>query len=170
MSRSSITVPSVIPSLTALDFICDTDSSPDTYRTLVSVSTRFLHISSSRVDLPIPGSPPTSTSEPFTMPPPRTLSSSPILVRIRDSSDEDTFFILVALGLSDTDTVLPDVFDFTVTFSSTNVFHDLQPGHCPSQRLDSYPHSLQKNICFSLATLFSFKSKNANNLLFALSV
>ena len=36
-----------------------------------------------RVDLPIPGEPPSSTSEPGTRPPPRTRSSSPIPVDIR---------------------------------------------------------------------------------------
>ena len=30
------------------------------------------------------------------------------------------------------------------TVSSTNVFHCLQPGHCPIHLEDSYPHSLQK--------------------------
>ena len=38
---------------------------------------------SSNVDLPIPGSPPMSTSEPGTMPPPRTRSNSSMLVERR---------------------------------------------------------------------------------------
>ena len=141
ISRSSITVPSVMPSLTALDFICDTDSSPDTYSTLLSSSTRLRHISRRSVDFPIPGSPPTRTSEPFTIPPPRTRSSSEILVLILVSSDEDTFFILVAFGLSATDTVL--LLLVFVTFSSTNEFQALQDGHCPIHLLNSFPHSLQ---------------------------
>ncbi len=42
------------------------------------------------VDLPTPGSPPTSTSDPGTMPPPRTRSSSPIPVGIRSASSAET--------------------------------------------------------------------------------
>ena len=57
-----------IPSLSALIFTCSADSSPETYSTLPSP----LILSQSckiKVDFPIPGSPPTSTSEPFTSPP-----------------------------------------------------------------------------------------------------
>ena len=59
-----------------------------------------------RVDLPIPGSPPTKTREPFTKPPPKTLSSSPIPVLTLTASAPltsfnslgvTTFFSLTAL-------------------------------------------------------------------------
>ena len=46
------------------------------------------------VDLPIPGSPPINTSEPGTIPPPRTRLSSPILVWIRSSFSAFTASIL----------------------------------------------------------------------------
>ena len=64
-----------IPSLSALSFICSADSSPDTYKTFPSPFI-LSHICKINVDFPIPGSPPSNTSEPFTNPPPNTLSSS----------------------------------------------------------------------------------------------
>ena len=65
-----------IPSLSALNFICSADSSPETYNTFPSPCI-LLHNSRINVDFPIPGSPPSNISEPFTIPPPKTLSSSP---------------------------------------------------------------------------------------------
>ena len=65
-----------IPSLSALSFICSADSSPDTYSTFPSPCI-LLHSCKINVDFPIPGSPPSRISEPFTIPPPSTLSSSP---------------------------------------------------------------------------------------------
>ena len=64
-----------IPSLSALNFICSADSSPDTYNTFPSPFT-LSHICNINVDFPIPGSPPSSINEPFTSPPPNTLSNS----------------------------------------------------------------------------------------------
>lgn len=57
--------------------ICSVLSSPDTYRVFWGMPTA---ICNSRVDFPMPGSPPTRTKEPTTMPPPSTRSSSEILV------------------------------------------------------------------------------------------
>ena len=65
-----------IPSLSALNFICSADSSPETYNTCPAFAI-LLQIWSINVDLPIPGSPPKSVNEPFTRPPPKTLSNSP---------------------------------------------------------------------------------------------
>lgn len=59
-----------IPSLSALNFICSADSSPDTYSTFPSPFI-LLHNCNIKVDFPIPGSPPSSISEPFTNPPPK---------------------------------------------------------------------------------------------------
>ncbi len=42
------------------------------------------------MDLPMPGSPPISTSEPFTTPPPSTRSSSPMPVVVRPSASTGT--------------------------------------------------------------------------------
>ena len=62
--------------LSARILICPGDSSPDMYRTLRDAAI-LAHTCNRIVDLPIPGSPPTSTMEPATIPPPKTLSSSP---------------------------------------------------------------------------------------------
>ena len=72
------------PSRCARDATCDSDSSPVTY-TLGRCAPSVPSICSSRVDLPMPGSPPISTTEPCTSPPPSTRSSSPIPVSVRAS-------------------------------------------------------------------------------------
>ena len=56
------------------------DSSADTYRVRRPAATRLASAIVVSVDLPIPGAPPISTSDPGTIPPPRTLSSSPMPV------------------------------------------------------------------------------------------
>ena len=67
--------------LSALNFICSADSSPETYKTFPSpfILSQTCKIN---VDFPIPGSPPTNTKEPLTSPPPNTLSSSAYPVEI----------------------------------------------------------------------------------------
>ena len=55
---------------------------------------------SSRVDLPMPGSPPTSTTAPSTSPPPSTRSNSPMPVETRASSLLRTSFNAVIFGVS----------------------------------------------------------------------
>ena len=61
--------------LSALIFICSADSSPETYK-IVTYVFNLSHICYICVYFPIPGSPPNSTNEPLTKPPPNTLSSS----------------------------------------------------------------------------------------------
>ena len=80
-----------MPNLSALNFICSADSSPETYRTLPSPCT-LSQSCKIKVDLPIPGSPPSRTSEPLTKPPPNTLSNSPIPVCVRIASFPITSF------------------------------------------------------------------------------
>ena len=63
------------PRRPARSLICRADSSPETYR-IRSFCPRYSQICKRMVDLPIPGSPLMSTSEPFTRPPPSTRSSS----------------------------------------------------------------------------------------------
>ena len=75
----------VTPSRPARSLICAADSSPDTYSTFPARSASRPATSVSSVLLPIPGSPPIRISEPGTMPPPSTRSSSPIPVCTRCS-------------------------------------------------------------------------------------
>ena len=67
----------------ARSFSWCSDSSPDTYRTLFSRQNCSRRSEASAWTFPIPGAPPTSTSEPLTAPPPRTRSSSPMPVENR---------------------------------------------------------------------------------------
>ena len=71
------------------------DSSPETYKIRNSLGLSFPSalpdaissaICSSRVDLPMPGSPPTRTIEPGTIPPPSTRANSPMGMVMRDSA------------------------------------------------------------------------------------
>ena len=87
------------PNLSALSFICSPDSSPEIYRTFPSVFI-LLHICSIRVDLPIPGSPPSKIKEPLTSPPPKTRSNSLKPVLILDSLFPSILFNSIGLYIS----------------------------------------------------------------------
>jgi hypothetical protein len=111
-----------------------------------------------RVDFPIPGSPPTSISDPGTNPPPRTLSSSPFCVDLRFPS---SFFIsctFTGTPLLFASSPLPHFpapplpcFTATCTTSSTYVFHSPQAGHLPIHLGDWDPQDWQKKIDFDFA-------------------
>src|SRR5258708_6407056 len=76
VSPSTCTRPASSARRSARMRICSGDSSPDTYNVATpACSSRVAHCNSS-VDFPIPGSPPTSTTDPGTMPPPNTKSNS----------------------------------------------------------------------------------------------
>ena len=124
----------------ARSLICFKDSSPDIYRTFFFIAASFWQTCNNRVDLPIPGSPPTNTREPCTIPPPNTLSNSLIPVFVRSSSVVNTLD-RVTIWLFGFATLLPLKIPPAVvtTFSSTNVFHSLHIGHCPSHLLSSCP-------------------------------
>lgn len=125
----------VTPSRRARILICRTDSSPEIYSTRAPFCAKCSEACSSSVDLPMPGSPPTSISEPSTTPPPSTRSSSPMPVVAR---------ALVSSGISERRIALAPVPGrclFALTGAaccaacgacSSKVFHALQPGICPS--------------------------------------
>ena len=98
------------------------------------------------VDFPMPGSPPTSTTDPGTIPPPRTRSSSGIPQLIRGSADTSSSVIgtgrtaLLAFGPEERE---------GVEISSTNVFHPSQFGHLPSQRAEAWPQAWQTYVDLS---------------------
>ena len=133
-------------SRSARSLIWRSDSSPDTYSTVADRHS-WSQIWSIRVDFPIPGAPPTSTSEPRTAPPPRTRSSSPIPVGKRSSSVVSTSAIVLG-RLTATPRALPRLAAglFLAAFSagrSTMVFHAPQAGHFPCHFGVSLPHSVQ---------------------------
>ena len=70
--------------------ICAGDSSPDTYSVERPAPARCPSAIPVRVDLPIPGEPPSSTSDPGTSPPPSTRSNSPMPVGSRGRRSERT--------------------------------------------------------------------------------
>src|SRR6266571_363498 len=98
----------------------------------------------SRVDLPMPGSPPTNSTEPRTKPPPVTRSSSvkpegrrgaSLLLPVRVSSANSRPLRLerIETGI----VVAP------VKSSSASVFHSPQDSHLPCQRLYAAPQFWQ---------------------------
>ena len=115
-------------SLSHLIFTCSRDSSEVMYKTfffrdIFPAAWRMM------VLFPIPGSPPSKTTEPGTIPPPSTLSNSwkPLenLDIFSDVISSNNFAFLV-WGL-----FFFGVLNFWVLFSSTIVFHSLQFRHLP---------------------------------------
>src|SRR5262245_15216465 len=96
----------------------------------------------SSVDFPMPGSPPTSSTEPRTKPPPVTRSNSTIPEERRGASwllpDSDSSANCRPLRLERIETgtaVAPS--------SSASVFHSPQASHLPCQRLYAAPQFWQ---------------------------
>ena len=124
----------------------EADSSPVMYRTSEPPAARRAASCSSSVLLPMPGSPPNSTIEPGTRPPPSTRSTSPIPLTIRSAS---------ALDSSEMGEMAPTANAAVVRSRaraaatgrlmtvSTSVFHASHDGHCPAQRGVSAPHCWQ---------------------------
>ncbi len=109
------------PILSALILIWDADSSPETYKIFIPIWPKFSAICSSKVDLPIPGSPPTRTSEPLTSPPPKTTFNSAMPVLKRFSFVISISFNDSGFGTLPFSTILePVVF---CSSSSAKVFH-----------------------------------------------
>jgi len=88
---------------------------------------------SSKVDLPMPGSPPSNTTPPDTSPPPRTRSNSSIPVGVRALSWVSTLAsVRTALGAPASAWKRDDG---VAAIVSTSVFHTTQFGHCPCHLL-----------------------------------
>src|SRR3954467_9600563 len=104
------------------------------------------------VDLPIPGSPPTNSTEPRTKQPPVTRSSSAIPegrrgaswllpVRVSSANSRPLRLLRIETGI----VVAP------VTSSSTSVFHSPHDSHLPCQRLYAAPQFWQTKESADLA-------------------
>src|SRR5882724_12579330 len=104
------------------------------------------------VDLPIPGSPPTRSTEPRTKPPPVTRSSSTMPDERRGASwllpVSDSSLKVRPLRLERIETGI-DV--APVVSSSTSVFHSPQDSHLPCQRLNAAPQFWQTKESVDLA-------------------
>src|SRR3712207_708120 len=151
-----------IPSRLALRATCRGDSSPETIR---HPSPRWPITCRRSVLFPTPGSPPTSTIEPGTIPPPRTLFSSPTPASIRfppsvalTSSSENVlppalFFCRVARSAKPTTFLLSRA-------SSTNVLHSPQSGQRPSHFGSSWPQLEQtKSVLVAMPQLYGMEAK-----------
>src|SRR6266568_4938422 len=126
------------------------DSSPDTYRVDTPwLSSRAAHCMSS-VDLPMPGSPPTSVTEPGTMPPPRTKSNSarPVFQRAM----ADCLRSVRRIGGWPVGAPLTAEPLNRPTASSTSEFHAPQLSQRPPHFGWSAPHSVQRKTDLPLDT------------------
>jgi hypothetical protein len=85
------------------------------------------------VDLPIPGSPPSRTSDPGTSPPPSTLSNSLKLVLMRGTSSRSTSAREIGSTFEETPAGFREAFNGRCA-SSTKVFQAEQFGHLPTHR------------------------------------
>ena len=139
-----------LPRRSARSLSCAALSSPDTYRMRrVRIERMFC---SSRVDLPMPGSPPISVRLPATRPPPNTRFSSSLGILRRTSSPTSISDSFTGRELF-TSPRLPPLLSLADTFASTILFHSPQPGHFPSHLALSYPQLLQKYTVFVLGII-----------------
>ena len=143
------------PSLSARIFTCFTDSSPVTYS--VFSSGRCRGNCSERVLLPIPGSPPISTRDPFTMPPPSRRSTSALPSDTRSSCVVDTSFSGIDLREAPGTVIVPAFLPVT-TSCSTIVFHSPHAGHRPIHLEYSLPQWLQNHTVLVFALAISLVS------------
>ena len=126
-----------------------TDSSPLAYSTAAPARSAMpCSICDKSVDLPIPGSPPSRTSDPGTTPPPSTRSSSPSPVVSRPvtgSSSASATATGAARAAPPAAAPWPRTGPRAAT-SSTRLFHSPQPAQRPCQRPSSCPHAWQRNV------------------------
>ena len=107
-------------------------SSPVTYSVRLPATCSACRACSSRVDLPMPGSPPMSTTPPSTMPPPSTRSSSswPVGVRAMSTASMSPSVATSAVFASDAKRLRTA--DGAGAADSISVFQAPQAGHLPS--------------------------------------
>src|SRR5882757_7204524 len=137
------------------------DSSPVTYSTSAPVRASCEATSSSRVDLPTPGSPASSTTAPATRPPPSTRSSSgtPLGVDCADSALTSLICRTVERG-----TTRPPVRRRVpaAAVTAATVLQPLQPPHRPTHFALCQPHSAHRYVSVALA-MSNTVSKGSDN-------
>lgn len=146
VSVSRLTVLASSARRSARSLTCNALSSPETYNVACPAASSREATCNSRVLFPMPGSPPTSTMLPGTIPPPRTKSNSSSPVRHRGVSAAVTApsaTVRATVPAADLAVVLLLVMT-GVTISSANVFHALQLSHRPAHFGASAPHSVHR--------------------------
>ena len=156
VSGRNSTSPAPSPSRSARSFTCSGLSSPLTYSAACPSPCSRATTCSSSVDLPMPGSPPTSTMLPGTMPPPSTKSNSASPVFRRVDSVPLTalsFAARVATMPRRCETAgRPTVFaGARSTISSTSVDHSPHDSQRPPHFGYSAPQFVQRYAVFVLA-------------------
>ena len=118
--------------------ICAADSSAEMYAMRKSEAASCPAICNRSVDLPMPGSPPTKTTEPGMMPPPKTRSNSEMPICSRSWSWSST--CVMGCNWERGDTVkCSRRLSGAWGRSSTQVFHSPQATQRPNQRAALWP-------------------------------
>src|SRR5215207_782064 len=149
VSASTGTSSAAPGSRAARSLICAADSSPETYSVRRPAPARFPSAIDVSVDLPIPGEPPRSTSEPGTSPPPSTRSSSAMPVVRRATATALTSARRTGRA------ALPGVAARRAGAgcSSTSVFHSPQPRQRPCHFRASWPQAEQVKTVRAMGSL-----------------
>ena len=128
---------------------CCWDSSPVTYSAGMLWARRH-RVCSNMVDLPMPGSPPISTTEPLTRPPPSTRSSSEEPLGWRGVSSVETSARVLTWAISPAQLLLRELLPLPLPPTgvvsitvSTRVFQAWHSPHCPDHLLKVAPQSVQ---------------------------
>ena len=157
--RSSFISPQI---RSARILICSSDSSPETYSTLPIRAAKFAAACMISVDLPMPGSPEISVSEPGTSPPPSTLLNSAIPVSIRSlcgAASTDFSGMALARFPPAAPLAAPPRRRLSSTASSvtfcSNIEFQAPQMHCPIHLGLSNPHSLQTYTTFAFFAILS---------------
>src|SRR5690349_14192133 len=154
VSPRTCTGPASTLSRSARSLICSGDSSPETYSVRIPAPSRRAAHCSKSVDFPMPGSPPTKTTDPGTIPPPRTKSNSRRPVCHRSNPAAPMADSRIG-GWADSSIRLsadPPIRRITPTGSSTSEFHAPHASQRPPHFGCSAPHSLQRNTEWLLDT------------------
>ena len=151
LSRSSVS--ELSPSRSQRNLTCEQLSSAERYKTVCSLD-RCAATCVKRVDLPMPGSPPTRTSEPRTMPPPSTTSSSAMPEETR------SYFSYLTCERGRAREIAVRMVCFLeegragAIGSSTSVLNFPQSGQRPSHLGEVYPHSAHTNCVVAFGIIF----------------
>src|SRR5690348_3628152 len=152
VSPKTCTPPASTASRAARIRTCSGDSSPETYSVDTPACSSRAAYCSSRVDLPIPGSPPTNTTDPGTIPPPSTKSNSRRPVCQRCTAVVDKLERRTGRTSSGPRCHPRSPAAVRPRTSSTSEFHAPQASQRPPHFGCSAPHSLQRNTELPLAT------------------
>src|SRR5437773_1813913 len=145
VSPSTCTAPASTASRSARSRTCSGDSSPETYSVETPARSRCAAHCTSHVDFPMPGSPPTSTTDPGTIPPPSTKSSSRSPVGHRSTPGAPSSDSRTGGRSREAVRLLSDRPTVRLRGSSASVFHAPHASQRPPHFGCSAPQSVQRN-------------------------